>query len=130
MILHHFGFASKSIEKSSQVYQILGYQVVSEIIVDPIQKVKLQFLKKSNDPFLELVEPLVTESPISKILEKNGSTLYHSCYEVMDIEIKIRELRKSGFVMVVKPIEAVAFEGRLISFLYNAYIGLIELLQK
>ena len=129
MELHHYGFATKSLEQSLKGYQSLGYQKISEIITDPIQHVKLQFLELPGFPLIELVEPLSSKSPVSKILDKNGSILYHSCYEVNDIYLKIKELRKQGFLIVVKPVEAVAFK-RLIAFLYNPATGLIELLQR
>lgn len=129
MELHHYGFAAKSLEESSKAYYSLGYQKVSEIIIDPVQKVKLQFLQLAGLPLIELVEPLNAQSPVSKIIDKNGCILYHSCYEVDDIHFKIAELRKERFLIVVKPVEAVAFK-RLIAFLFNPGTGLIELLQK
>lgn len=129
MELHHYGFATKSLERSSKAYYSFGYQKVSEIIKDPVQNVKLQFLQLPGFPLIELVEPLSDQSPVSKIIDKNGCILYHSCYEVDDIHLKIIQLRKVGFLTVVKPVEAVAFK-RLIAFLYNPATGLIELLQK
>ena len=129
MDLHHYGFATKSLVQSSKAYFSLGYQKVSETIIDPIQNVKLQFLQLPGYPLIELVEPLNAQSPVSKIIDKSGCILYHSCYEVNDLYSKIAELRKDGFLIVVKPVEAVAFK-RLIAFLYNPAVGLIELLQK
>jgi methylmalonyl-CoA/ethylmalonyl-CoA epimerase len=129
MELHHYGFATKSLEQSLKAYRSLGYEKISEIITDPVQDVKLQFLQLRGLPMIELVEPLSEQSPVTKILDKNGCILYHSCYEVNDIYIKIKELRKEGFLIVVKPVQAVAF-NRLIAFLYNPAAGLIELLQK
>jgi methylmalonyl-CoA/ethylmalonyl-CoA epimerase len=129
MKLHHFGFATKSIERSSQAYHTLGYEIVSDVIIDPVQRVRLQFLEAPGFPLLELVEPLSGDSPVSTILRKYGCSLYHSCYEVNDIRMKINELRKEDFLVIIKPVEAIAFKN-LIAFLYHSETGLIELLQK
>ena len=129
MTLHHYGFATANIQATADAYGNIGYERVTDIITDPIQNVKLLFLQRKGEPLVELVEPLSSASPVSNIIQKNGPMLYHSCYEVSDIEEAIKDLRKKGFVVVVKPVPAVAFNNRPISFLYNKHIGLIELLQ-
>ena len=88
------------------------------------------FLKNENDHLIELVEPAQDENPVSKILAKSGSSLYHICYEIEDFDLKIEELKKQRFVQVIPPTPAVAFDGRRICFLYNPTLGLIELLEK
>lgn len=130
VVLHHYGFATSDITATANTYEILGYTRKSELITDDVQQVKLLFLQKDEDPLVELVEPLNTKSPVTKILQKNGPILYHSCFEVTDVNDTILDLKQNGFIMVVKPVPAVAFNGRLISFLYHKHIGLIELLQK
>ena len=55
---------------------------------------------------------------------------YHTCYEVVDIEVEIKKLKKNGYIQVSKTVPAIAFENRLVCFLYNKNIGLIELLNK
>lgn len=130
MKVHHYGLATKSIEKSVKNFLILGYKDCSEIIFDPLQGVNLIFLKNENDHLIELVEPVNDKNPIASILSKVGSTLYHICYEVDNFNVKIEELKKLRFIQVIKPTPAVAFNGRRICFLYNPHVGLIELLEK
>jgi len=79
---------------------------------------------------IELLEPLTTDSPVTKIIEKNGVMPYHICYEVEDITETIKELRKDKFIPLSSPVKAIALEDRLICFLFKKEIGLIELLQK
>ena len=93
MILHHYGFATNSIENSFLSFEKLGYKKYKRCITDPIQKVRIQFLQKDNTPLLELIEPMSVDSPVSKILMTNGATLYHSCYEVDNITETLQELR-------------------------------------
>ena len=129
MKFHHIGVAVNSIENAQSLYEKLGYKM-SKKLNDPIQNVKLCFLNKINSPTIELVCPLDDKSPVVNILKKNSATPYHTCYEVADIENEIKELKKERFVQVSKIVPAVAFENRLVCFLYNKNIGLIELLNK
>lgn len=130
MQIHHFGFATKSIENSLAEFKKLGYNPVSEKIVDPIQKVELLFINNS-DHLIELIAPLKGEdNPVKKILDKSGSSLYHICYEVENIRDCINTLRAKGFIVILKPTPAIAFNNRNISFLYNSHTGIIELLEK
>jgi methylmalonyl-CoA/ethylmalonyl-CoA epimerase len=131
MILHHYGFATSNISETANHFELLGYKKSSTgLIIDPVQNVRLLFLHKDKTPLLELVEPLSDNSPVSKIIRTNGSTLYHSCYEVDSIEESKNDLRGKGFITIMNPLPAVAFNNRLICFLYNRFIGLIELLEK
>ena len=128
-IFHHVGIASESIEKTSKLYIEAGYKM-TQVIFDPNQHVNICFLEKEESPLLELVEPVDEISPVRNILNKVGVSAYHFCYEVIDLKTNIEELKKKRFVLLVKPVEAVAFNGRKICFLYNKDVGLIELLEK
>lgn len=131
MKLHHYGFATKSIEKSLKEFERIGYHALSEKIIDPIQKVELLFINNENNHPIELVAPLDgNESPVSNILKKSGPILYHICYEVENIEKSIAELKTKHFVIVVNPTPAIAFNMKKVCFLYNSHIGLIEILEK
>lgn len=130
MKVHHYGLATKSIEKSIKPFLILGYEICSETIFDPLQGVNLLFLKNANDHLIELVEPAQEENPVSKIIAKSGTSLYHICYEIEEFDTKIEELKKQRFAQIISPTPAIAFDGRRICFLYNPTLGLIELLEK
>lgn len=128
MKFHHIGVATKNLNNSILTYKKMGYEA-SEIIYDPNQKVNLCFLRKINSPLIELVGSNEKNSIISRILKKNGTIPYHTCYEVDDLENNISSLLQIGFIILVKPVEAIAFDNRKISFLYNVNFGIIELLE-
>ena len=86
-------------------------------------------MSKEGETLLELLEPVDNESPINKTLEKSGVTPYHFCYEVDDIDEAVSNLRKERFIVVSKPVPAVALCGSRVSFLYNKQVGLIELVE-
>ena len=129
MEFHHAGIAVNSIEDTSKWYLSLGYSL-TETVFDPIQNVKITFLKKDGHPLLELVQPADKASPVYNILKKMGVTAYHFCYEVDNIQKTTEELEKHDFKILVEPVHAAAFNNRNICFLYNVDVGLIELLEK
>ena len=128
MRFHHIGVAVMDISKTAAVYVAGGYQQ-SETMFDPVQNVNICWLTKEGMPVVELLEPVDENSPVQKTLEKNGVTPYHTCYIVDDIEAAIKELRKMKYVVVCKPVEALAIHGCKVSFLYNKSVGLIELVE-
>jgi len=125
---HHIGVAVKDINKTAAIYEAGGY-TVSNTILDPIQNVNICWLTKEGMPTVELLEPINETSPVCKTLEKNGVTPYHTCYTVDNIDEAIAELRKMRYVVVSKPVEAVAIHNCKVCFLYNKNIGLIELVE-
>lgn len=126
--LHHIGIAVFEISKTAPFYTECGYRQ-SGIVFDPVQNVNICWLSKEGEILLELLEPVDNESPINKTLEKSGVTPYHFCYEVDDIDKAVSNLRKERFIVVSKPVPAVALCGSRVSFLYNKQVGLIELVE-
>ena len=128
MIFHHLGIATANIETSQIAYSHLGYTGGVQIY-DPIQKVNISFLMKPHSPMIELVSPTEESSPVNNFLKKNGTIPYHTCFEVKDLEDNIIKLKKGKFILIVKPVPAIAFQNRRVCFLYNKDTGLIELLE-
>jgi len=131
LVFHHVGVATRDIIQAIDIYTNLGYQLSDDkIYSDPIQKVRIALMESTTGPMIELLAPDEDKSPIDRILDKNGSTPYHTCYEVFDLDGTITYFKKQKFISVVEPVPAVAFNNRLISFLYHQSTGLIELLQR
>lgn len=128
-IFHHVGIATKSIEKCISTYEKLGYKS-SDIKVEPTQNVKICFLSMIESPILEIIEPLNSEAPISRIVQNSGTTPYHICYEVVDIQKSADELEKLNFRLLFEPIISVAMDDGLFCYLFSPNIGLIELYQR
>ena len=128
-VFHHIGIAVKDIKDTADIYIGGGY-FYSKTVFDPIQNVNICWLTKEGSPTVELLAPVDENSPVCKILEKNGVTPYHMCYIVPSIEDAAKELRKQRYVMVSKPAEAVAFCGSRVAFFFNKAVGLIELVEE
>lgn len=130
MKLNHLGIAVKDIKSAVHHFEdSLGWWKKSEIIYDPIQDVRVLFMGDDNNILYELIEPASKDSPIIKLLDKKIS-LYHFCYEVDDIETTIKELSKKNFILISGPVEAVAFRGKRIAFMFNSENLTIELVEK
>ncbi len=116
--LHHTGFVLGSIEKNVASYiSFLGATWDENIIFDPLQKVRVTFLKGAHpcDNLIELIEPAGDDSPVSRFLERGGG-LHHLCYEVADLESEIALCKSTGAILVHPPVPAVAFDGRRIAW--------------
>ena len=129
LIFHHIGVAVKTIEATVSAYEQGGYKR-SATIYDPVQNVNICWLTREGFPTVELLAPVDEKSPVTKILEKNGVTPYHTCWIVPNIEEAAQQLRKQRYVMVSKPAEAVAFCGSRVAFFFNKAVGLIELVEE
>lgn len=125
---HHIGIVTSDIAATAAHYQRANY-ALSETVLDPIQKVRIAFLSKAGEPSIELIEPADENSSVQKVLRKNGVSPYHMCYTVNDIEEACERLQDLGYVLLFRPVEAEAFEGKSIAYLYHTEVGFIELLQ-
>lgn len=134
---HHIGIATGSIKNTAQCYLDAGYSI-SDTVYDPVQNVSIAFLEKTQMPRIELVEPNTSlngtvnspNHPVSKIIGKSGVSPYHICYLVEDIDDAVNKLKKKKYLLLARPVSAVAMDNRKICFLYNKEVGLIELVEQ
>ena len=131
MRIHHVGFVVSSI--AAEIGGFLASLQATwneKVFHDPLQKVKVAFLRTPNraDAQIELVEPVVPDSPVLAFLNKGGG-LHHLCYEVDDLDEHLRSMRLQGHVLVRKPHPAVAFENRRIAWTITKQKLLLEFLE-
>lgn len=129
---HHVGFVVGSIQASVQgMAKSLDAEWDGEIIHDPLQGVRVTFLRRQNaaDSLLELVEPVDDKSPVLGFLKRGGG-LHHLCYQVDHLEKQLELSRAVGGLVVRPPLPAVAFGGRRISWFYTKEKLLIEYLER
>jgi methylmalonyl-CoA/ethylmalonyl-CoA epimerase len=128
-LFHHLGIATRSIENCIKIYCKLGYSSTG-IKVEPSQNVKICFLTKKGSPLLELVEPINNEAPVANIVKNSGTTPYHTCYEVENLQNSLDELEELNFRLLFEPEKTEAMDDGLFCYLFSAEIGLIELYQR
>jgi methylmalonyl-CoA/ethylmalonyl-CoA epimerase len=129
MKLHHVGIVVRNSDSAGEAYaRLLGLVAHSEVFHDPIQRVRVQFWRDREGSFVELIEPVGSDSPVWRESQKGGG-LNHLCYETADIEQTIEDSVRQGAVIVGPLAPAVAFGGRRIAFLYFLDLGLIEFVE-
>ena len=129
---HHVGYVVKSIEViATNFAQSLSLLWNGEIFYDPLQGARVSFFQssKSGNPTIELVAPEGTGSPVYRFLQQGGG-LHHLCYEVDSLEKQLHHVRSNGDLIVRRPLPAVAFGGRRITWVYTRNKLLVEYLER
>jgi methylmalonyl-CoA/ethylmalonyl-CoA epimerase len=129
--LHHIGIVVENIQKSlGELTKYLDFESTTVPSLVGSQKVNICFLK-TNNVFLELIEPAEENSPISNFIKKGGG-FHHLCFEVDDIHLELEKMKKNGVHIVVDVVKG--FEERLTAFVMldmkNTNCNLIELAEK
>ncbi|OGF61985.1 MAG: methylmalonyl-CoA epimerase [Candidatus Fischerbacteria bacterium RBG_13_37_8] len=113
--------------------QVLGFQLESEEILEE-NGVKVYIIKLKaevgNSPVIEMLEPLGENSPINNFLKKKGKGIHHICFETLDIESDMQELRSKNIKLLNETPRRGA-HNTLIAFIEPSQMGgiLIELKQ-
>jgi methylmalonyl-CoA epimerase len=139
--LDHIGFVVENINKLKELFGTIGLDTGTEAVVNPLQKVSASFVNvgERDDIYIELLEPVSDDSPISNFLQKRGGGLHHLCFEVDDLEKTTQELNARGFRMVVPPEDCTAYDENLkrkcqdstrIAFFIISKGVLVELIEK
>lgn len=128
--LHHVGFVVANIEACAPgMSRALLAEWNREIFADPLQRVRVTFLKGGlQGPLVELVEPLGQDSPVLRFLGDGGG-LHHLCYEVISIPDHLDRIRAAGGIIVSRAKPAIAFGGRAIAWALTREKLLLEFLQ-
>jgi methylmalonyl-CoA/ethylmalonyl-CoA epimerase len=129
--LHHIGIVVENIQKSlGELTKYLDFESTTMPSLVGSQKVNICFLK-TNNVFLELIEPAEENSPISNFIKKGGG-FHHLCFEVDNIHLELEKMKKNGVRIIVDVVKG--FEERLTAFVMldmkNTNCNLIELAEK
>ena len=132
---HHIGWVGRDLERMQRSFSREGAQVVTEPIADPLQRVRVQFLREPGTGELwELVAPLqgAIDSPLLARLSRGGG-FDHVCWELEAGDGTLEELLarevSRGARVVCEPAMAVAF-GRRIAFVYRRSGRIIEFVEQ
>ncbi len=102
MFVDHVAIAVRRGELEGQVnaYELLGFRVIHQEDVlgsDQVSEALLQIGEGPN--LIQLLEPLNTDSPVQKTIEKNGGRggLAHVAFRVKDAKHAFDAMREKGF---------------------------------
>ncbi len=127
MKFHHVGIVVPKIQDSlGEITKFIKFDTISVPSFIGSQRVNVCFLK-AGDAYLEFIEPVGENSPVSNFVESGGG-IHHICFEVKDIHKEIEQFVSKGARLLVEPVKG--FEDRLIAFVFlnmkNTKCNLIE----
>jgi len=103
----HVAIAVKQGELDGQVkaYEMLGFHEVHREEVRGTDQVREALLQIGNGPnLIQLLEPLAPESPVQKLIERNGGRggLAHVAFRVKSAQQAFDAMKASGFQIIDK----------------------------
>ena len=116
--LNHVAIAVPDLEKAARAYrETLGARV-SPPTPQPDHGVTVVFVELPNTK-IELLQPLGTNSPIAKFLERNpDGGMHHLCYEVDDIFAARDRLKAEGARVLGDGEPKIGAHGKPVLFLH------------
>ena len=116
--LNHVAIAVRDIAKASKVYRdTLGAEVSAQV-PQPDHGVTTVFITLPNTK-IELLEPLGTDSPITKFLDRNADGgIHHICYEVDDLLAARDRLKAAGARVLGDGNPKIGAHGKPVLFLH------------
>ena len=123
MKFHHIGIATDNYSNSEKFIRST-HRVTNRKgpIYDENLNATLSIFDLEEGPSIELVEGIAVEGILKKRIN-----IYHFCYEVEDINLKLKSFNKFGGKTILEPTPAKLFDNRLVAFVFTP-IGIIELL--
>ena len=116
--LNHVAIAVRDIAKAAQIYRATLGAEVSEAVPQPDHGVTTVFITLPNTK-IELLEPLGTDSPIAKFLDRNpDGGIHHVCYEVDDIVAARDRLKGQGARVLGDGEPKIGAHGKPVLFLH------------
>jgi methylmalonyl-CoA/ethylmalonyl-CoA epimerase len=116
--LNHVAIAVPNLAKGATVYASTLGAEVSSPMPQPEHGVTVAFVTLPNTK-IELLEPLGTNSPIAKFLERNpDGGIHHICYEVADIAQARDKLQAEGARVLGDGQPKIGAHGKPVMFLH------------
>ena len=103
----HVAIAVKQGELEAQVkaYELLGFREVHREEVHGGDQVREALLRIGDGPnLIQLIEPLSPESPVQKLIERNGGRggMAHVAFRVRDARAAFDYMKNAGFQLIDK----------------------------
>lgn len=128
--IEHIGIAVKSLKDSNKLFEALFGKPEYKIEEVESENVNTSFFKLGESK-IELLEATNEDGPIGQFIAKRGEGIHHIAFDVDDIEVEIKRLKKEGF-QVLNEIPKKGADNKLIAFLHPKSTNgvLIELCQE
>lgn len=127
--IDHIGIATESIEDSKSFWEALGFSSSGGGIVDD-QGVKVRYMVNDSETRIELLEPISTDTPVGRFIDRRGVGIQQLAISVDDISETISKLLSMGIRMInTEP--QIGHGGNKIAFVHPSSSGgvLVELVE-
>ena len=128
--LEHIGIAVSNLDEANKMYSaIFNTEPYKTEKVDSEGVITSFF--KCNNTKIELLQGVGKDNAITKFINKRGEGLHHLAFEVEDIQVEIKRLKKLGF-QIIDDTPKRGADNKLICFLHpkSTKHVLIELCQE
>ena len=130
MIFDHIGLFVRDIETGRrQLSALLPIARWTDVVDDPLMKVRVQFGVDGSGIRYELVAPLGEPNPVARVLDEGKTILNHVAYRCPDFESACAALRREGAVPLGRPQPAAAFDGARVAFYLTPLRFIVELVE-
>ncbi len=129
--IDHISYIFHNIDDGYNLFKgFPGFRICKGPSINSIRRFKYLFIRIHGSSDIALIEPIEEESFISNQLKQYGAGLYCFCYACKDLEKSLDSLTQDGLGIVIsKPKEDPAFDGRRVVCLRHKKYGLIELVE-
>jgi len=128
MVIDHICFAVKDLSEGIAYWEkVFGYQQMTGVVTNTLQKVKVVFLRKKKSLTIKLIEPLEDNKSLLSFVIRGGG-FHHICFKCDNIGEGVRDLREKGLITLVPPQPGEAFNNHDIAFMLAKYGINIELI--
>ena len=128
--IEHLGIAVDSIDKAAPFWKHI-LSISHRSTENVIDQGVVTDIYDTGQGKVELLEALGEDSPIAKFLDKRGPGIHHVCFEVIDINSAIKELKENN-INVLSDEPTIGAEGYKVVFIHPKSTGgiLVELAEK
>lgn len=128
--IEHIGIAVNNLKEASLIYEKLFGAPAYKLEEIASEGVKTAFFRSGPNK-IELLEATNPESPIAKFIAKKGEGIHHIAFDVEDILLEMKRLKKEGFV-ILNEVPKKGADNKLIAFVHPKSTAgvLIELCQE
>ncbi|MBE0675617.1 MAG: VOC family protein [Bacteroidales bacterium] len=128
MVIDHICFAVKNLgEAIDYWHRIFGYEQMTEVVENSLQKVKVVFVKKEGSTLIKLIEPVEGNTSLQNFVNRGGG-FHHICFRCNDIKATMADLNSKGLLTLVPPQPGEAFNNHNIAFLLAKHGINVELI--
>ena len=117
MVIDHVCVAVPNLKDSIEYWErVFGYNQMTSVVENSIQKVLVVFLKKEGSMMVKLIEPTKDNISLQNFIKRGGS-LHHLCFKCDNLTQTMSEMSDKGLLTLVSPQPGEAFNNHDIAFL-------------